>query len=107
MPTATESTRSDISDAVERVTTFTRSDVGDAVDQVTKLNERVVEAGKRVGIVYLDGYKKSVAAASSAGRKTSGQSLGVARTLVGAQTKVAGELTKACSAVPRKVLAAA
>ena len=106
MPTAPESTRSDINDAVERVTKFTRSDLGDAVDQVTKLNERAVETGKRVGTVYLDGYKKTVAAAISAARKTSGEALDVVRTLVEAQTAVASELTKTYTAMTREVLAA-
>lgn len=106
MPTATESTRPDINDAVERVTKSTRSELSDAVDRVTKLNERVVETGKRVGTAYLDGYKNTVAAATSAGRKTSGQALEAVRTLVEAQTAVASELTKTYTAMAGEVLAA-
>jgi hypothetical protein len=106
MPTATVSTSSDIDDAVERLTKLTGSDVGDAVDLVTKLNERIVETGKRVGTVYLDGYKSTVAAAISAGRKTSGLPLEVVRTLVEAQTDVASEITKTYTAMVREVLAA-
>lgn len=106
MPTATESTRSDIGDAVGRVTKFTGSDLSDAVDQVTKLHKRVVDTGTRVGTVYLDGYKKTVAAAISAGRKASPQPAEVVRTLVEAQIEVASELTKTYTAVAREVLAA-
>lgn len=48
--------------------------------------ERVIDAGKRLGTVYLDGSKNTVAAAISGGRKTS------------------GELTKTCTAVVREVV---
>jgi hypothetical protein len=106
MPTATESTSTDINDVVESVVKFTRSDVGSALDRVIKLNERVVETGKRVGTLYLDGYKNTVAAAIGAARKTSGQPLEIVRTLVEAQAKVANELTKTCTGMAREVLAA-
>jgi hypothetical protein len=106
MPTAIESTGSDINDIVADVTKFTRSDVGAAVDRVIKLTERVIETGKRVGTVYLDGYKNTVAAAISAGSKTSVQPVEIVRTLVEAQTKIAGELTKTWTGMAREVLAA-
>jgi hypothetical protein len=102
----TETISSDITDAVERVTKFTGSDLSDGVGQVIKLNERVVDTGKRVGTVSLDGYKNTVAAGISAGRKTSGLPLEVVRTLVEAQTDVASEITKTYTAIGRELLAA-
>jgi hypothetical protein len=82
MPTAITSIPSDINAAVERA----------------------IDAGKRLGTVHLDGYKKTVAAAISAGHKTSGQPLEIVRTLVQAETEVAGELTKTYTGMAREVL---
>jgi hypothetical protein len=106
MPTATESTSTDIDDVVESITKFTRSDVGTALDRVIKLNERVVETGKRVGTLYLDGYKNTVAVAIGAAHKASGQPLEIVRSLIEAQAKVASGLTKTCTGVAREILAA-
>jgi hypothetical protein len=106
MPTATESTSSDIPGAFERVTKFIPSGPGDAVGRVIELNKRGVATGKRVGTVYVDGNKKTAAAAISGVRETSGQPLKAVGTLVKTQANVAIELVKTYKAVGREVLAA-
>ena len=40
--------------------TKTHQDLNGAAEQVTELNERLIEAGKRAGNLYLDSYDKLV-----------------------------------------------
>lgn len=86
--------------------TKTHSDLNGAADQVTQLNERLVEAGKRAGNLYLDSYEKFVEGATSFQQKLAEQSKNdTVKSVVAAQVDITRELASTYTAAARELIA--
>jgi hypothetical protein len=81
-------------------------DLNGAAEQVTQLNDRLLDAGKQFGNLYLDGYEKAVASMTDAQKKLAEQSqVAVMQSLIEAQADLTGELTKTYTTAARAALA--
>jgi hypothetical protein len=76
-----------------------------ATEPVKELNERLLDAGRRVGNLYVDGYERTVEGVTAFQKKLGGQSrIEGVQTLVEAQADLTRELGKAQTAVAREIL---
>ena len=86
--------------------TKTHQDLNGAAEQVTELNERLVEAGKRAGNLYLDSYDKLVEGVTAFQRKLAEQSHNEAvQSVVATQVDLTRELASAYSSAAREFIA--
>lgn len=79
----------------------------DAIEeQVTRLNERLVEAGKRAGTLYLDSYDKVVESVTSAQHKLAEQSNNDAvKSVVASQVDLTRQFASAYTSAARGLIA--
>ena len=78
----------------------------DAAEQVVELNERLVEAGKRAGNLYLDSYDKLVEGVTSFQQKLADQSHNDAvKSVVATQVDVTRQLASAYTSAARELIA--
>jgi hypothetical protein len=86
-------------------TTNTTRDFDAASEQLKELNERLVEAGRRVGTLYVDTYERTVDGVTAFQKKLAQRSqIEVVQSLVEAQADLTRELAKAQTAVARQIL---
>ena len=84
----------------------THHDLNGASEQVTQLNERLVEAGKRAGNLYLDSYDSFVESATSFQQKLGEQSKNDAvKSVVGTQVDLTRQFASAYTSAARKMIA--
>jgi hypothetical protein len=77
-----------------------------ATEQFKELNERLLDAGRRVGNLYVDGYEKTVQGVTAFQKKLGEQSrIEGVQTLVEAQADLTRELAKAQTTAAREILA--
>jgi hypothetical protein len=85
--------------------TKTPRSIHDATEQAVALNERFMEAGKRTGTLYLDGYDKLVEGVTSFQQKLAGQSDNDAvKSVLATQADVARLLTSAYTSAARDLI---
>lgn len=89
------------------MTTATKTHHLDATEeQVTQLNERLVEAGKRAGNLYLDSYDKFVESATSFQQKLGEQSKNDAvKSVVATQVDLTRQFASAYTSAARELIA--
>jgi hypothetical protein len=82
------------------------ADFAAATDQLKELNDRLVDAGKWAGTLYLDTYEKTVEGVTTFQQKLAEQSRveGV-QTVVDAQAGLTREIAKAQTAIARQLIA--
>jgi hypothetical protein len=86
-------------------TTNPTRDFDAATEQLKELNERLVEAGRRVGTLYVDTYERAVDGVTALQKKLAQRSqIEVVQSLVEAQADLTRELAKAQTAVARQIL---
>jgi hypothetical protein len=86
--------------------TKTPPNLDDATEQIVKFNERVVEAGKRAGNLYLDSYDRLVEGVTSFQEKLAEQSESDAvKSVVARQVEMTRELASAYTSAARELIA--
>jgi hypothetical protein len=86
-------------------TTKTPQDLNSAAEQIIQLNERLVEAGKRTGNLYLDSYDKLVEGVISFQQKLAEQSQNDAvKSVVGTQVDVTRQIASAYTSAARELI---
>ncbi len=84
----------------------THNDLNGSAERVTQLNERLVEAGKRAGNLYLDSYEKFVEGATSFQQKLAEQSKNdTVKSVVATQVDLTRELASTYMATARELIA--
>lgn len=74
-------------------------------ERVTQLNERLVEAGKHAGNLYLDGYDKFVESATSFQQKLAEQSKNEAvKSVVATQVDLTRQFASAYTSAARELI---
>jgi hypothetical protein len=77
-----------------------------ATQGLRDLNERLLDAGRRVGLLSLDAYEQTVQGVTAVQQRLGEQSdVEAVRTLVDAQVEITREVAKAQTAVARRLLA--
>ncbi|MDQ2894764.1 MAG: hypothetical protein M3Y09_03845 [Actinomycetota bacterium] len=82
------------------------ADLNGVTEQVTEMNERLAEAGKRAGTVYLDGYEKFVDGVTAFQVKLADQSKNDAvKAVVTTQVDLTRQLASAYASAARGLIA--
>ena len=85
--------------------THTTRDFEAATEQATRFGERLVDAGKRTGHLYLDNYEKFVGGVTEVQLKLADQSGSeTVKSLASTQVALARDLAAAYTGVAREVL---
>jgi len=80
--------------------------VNEAAEQVAQLNERMVEAGKRAGSLYLDSVDKLVDSVAAFQTKLAEQSRNESiQTLIATQADVTRQIASAYTSAARELIA--
>jgi hypothetical protein len=86
--------------------TKTNRSITDAADQIGQVNERLAEAGKRAGKLYLDGYEKFVEDVTSFQQEFAEQSQNDAvKSAIATQVDTTRQMASAYTSAVRELIA--
>jgi len=86
-------------------TTQTNNTAQETADRISDLNERILDAGRKVGNAYLDAYEKAFESVADYQDKAAKQTdVEWISTVVGAQAKFTRDLTKVYVSAGRELL---
>jgi hypothetical protein len=81
-------------------------DLNEAADKITQLNDRLLETGKRVGNLYIDGYEKLIERVTSSQQQFAERShADTIKSVVSTQVDLTRQFASAYTSAARRLIA--